>query len=96
MGSGRTDDDTFLGALRRAVEVIEGFGPAAVVVSLGVDTFHLDPIADFALTTPAFARCGATVAALGLPTIVLQEGGYHVPAIGENVRSWLTGFDDAA
>jgi len=89
-----TDDDAYLVALVQALEQVEAFGPATIVVSLGVDTFHLDPIADFALTTPAFARCGALVATLGRPCVVLQEGGYYLPAIGENVRNWLTGFED--
>jgi hypothetical protein len=32
------------------------------------------------------------VAGLGLPTVVLQEGGYFVPKLGENVRTWLRGL----
>ncbi len=91
-----TDDATYQTGLARAVEAIDAFGPTTLVVSLGVDTFELDPIADFALTTGGFARAGATVAELGRPTIVLQEGGYHVPTIGENVRTWLAAFDRAA
>ena len=35
------------------------------------------------------------VAALGKPMVVLQEGGYYVPALGENVRRWLTGAQNA-
>jgi acetoin utilization deacetylase AcuC-like enzyme len=62
-------------------------------VSLGVDTFELDPITDFAVTKAALNESGALVAGLGRPTIVLQEGGYHLPTIGENVRAWLRGFD---
>jgi acetoin utilization deacetylase AcuC-like enzyme len=32
------------------------------------------------------------LAQLNLPTIVLQEGGYDVQALGRNVHAWLTGF----
>ena len=91
-----TDDATYQAGLTRAMEAIDAFGPTTLVVSLGVDTFELDPIADFALTTDGFARAGAMVAELHRPTIVLQEGGYHVPTIGENVRTWLAAFDRAA
>ena len=91
-----TDDAAYQTGLARALEAIDAFGPTTLVVSLGVDTFELDPIADFALTTGGFARTGGMVAALGRPTIVLQEGGYHVPTIGENVRTWLTAFDATA
>jgi acetoin utilization deacetylase AcuC-like enzyme len=62
------------------------------VVSLGVDTFVTDPICDFSLTADGFARCGRAVGELGLPTLVVQEGGYDVDALGENVRRWLHGL----
>jgi len=32
------------------------------------------------------------VGGLGLPTLVLQEGGYFVPKLGENARTWLRGL----
>ena len=57
-----------------------------------LDTFLTDPISDLAVTTDGFERCGALVAELGLPTVVLQEGGYDVSALGENVRRWLVGL----
>jgi hypothetical protein len=33
------------------------------------------------------------VAGLGLPTLVLHEGGYFVPKLGENARTWLRGCE---
>jgi acetoin utilization deacetylase AcuC-like enzyme len=33
---------------------------------------------------------------LGLPTVVLQEGGYDVNALGVNVQSWLHGLARAS
>ncbi len=88
----RTDDDRYIAALSSTLEQIRAFGPSTLVVSLGLDTFINDPIADLAVTTDGFERCGAMVAELGLPTVVLQEGGYDVSALGENVRRWLVGF----
>jgi acetoin utilization deacetylase AcuC-like enzyme len=85
------DDDGYLAALARALDAVDAFRPAAVVVSLGVDTWMNDPIADFAVSHDGFARCGAAVARLGVPMVVVQEGGYDVSAIGENVRRWLLG-----
>jgi acetoin utilization deacetylase AcuC-like enzyme len=61
-------------------------------VSLGLDTFITDPICDLAVTGDGFERSGAIVRELGLPTVVLQEGGYDVDALGENVRRWLAGL----
>jgi acetoin utilization deacetylase AcuC-like enzyme len=90
-----TDDGRYLIALAQALESITTFGPSVLVVSLGIDTFVTDPICDFALTTEGFAKCGAAVGALGLPTVVVQEGGYDVEHLGENVRRWLTGLASA-
>jgi acetoin utilization deacetylase AcuC-like enzyme len=90
----RTGDDDYLKALDRACAAIAGFDPSMLIVSLGLDTFESDPIADLALTTDGFERCGARVRELGLPTVVLQEGGYNVAALGENARRWLIGVGD--
>lgn len=86
-----TDDDAYLVALAAACEQVAGFGPDLVVVSLGLDTFVSDPISDLAVSAEGFERCGALVRELGLPTVVVQEGGYDVAALGDNVRRWLAG-----
>ena len=52
-----------------------------------------DPIGDFALTTPVYHEVGRRVAALGRALVVLQEGGYHRPSLGENARTWLRGAE---
>ena len=88
----RADDDHFVRSLAAACEAVEVFGPSLLIVSLGLDTFHADPISDLSVTTDGFERCGALVAQLSLPTVVLQEGGYDVSALGENVRRWLVGL----
>jgi acetoin utilization deacetylase AcuC-like enzyme len=91
----RCDDDTYLASLDRALEAIDAFGDAPLVVSLGIDTYRLDPICDLGLTTEGYTRIGAQVAGLGRPTVVLQEGGYFVPDLGANVLSWLRGLETA-
>jgi acetoin utilization deacetylase AcuC-like enzyme len=88
----RTADDAYVSALATCAEKVAAFKPSTLIVSLGLDTFITDPIADLAVTTEGFARSGALLAQLGLPTIVLQEGGYDVSALGRNVHAWLTGF----
>ncbi|CAN5756749.1 hypothetical protein BH24ACT6_BH24ACT6_21520 [soil metagenome] len=85
------DDDAYLMALDSALTVVAAHDPAIVVVSLGVDTFVDDPMCDLALTTDGMRRCGARVASLGLPLVVVQEGGYADSSLGSNVRSWLLG-----
>jgi acetoin utilization deacetylase AcuC-like enzyme len=88
----RADDDRYVAALSDACEKIAAFGPSLLIVSLGLDTYITDPISDLAVTTDGMGRCGAVVRQLGLPTVVLQEGGYDVSALGANVQSWLVGL----
>lgn len=91
-----TADAAYLDALAVACEVVAGFGADTLVVSLGIDTFGDDPICDFDLTAEAYGRIGRAVAALGLPTLFVQEGGYAVEQLGQNVAAVLEGFRDAA
>ena len=82
-------------ALEVALAAVADFGPAAVVVSLGVDTFHGDPISRFRLDTPDYPPIGSRIAGLGLPTLFVMEGGYAVEAIGVNAVGVLEGFERA-
>jgi acetoin utilization deacetylase AcuC-like enzyme len=89
----RADDATYLADLDRALERIAAEQGSILLVSLGFDTFHLDPIGDLALTTEGYHEMGRRVASLGRSLVVLQEGGYHVAALGENARAWLRGAE---
>ena len=88
----RADDDLYASALATACEEVARFGPSVLIVSLGLDTYITDPISDLAVTTDGMRRSGEIVRQLGLPTVVLQEGGYDVNALGANVQAWLTGL----
>ncbi|MFN8052361.1 MAG: histone deacetylase family protein [Acidimicrobiales bacterium] len=86
------DDTAYLAALERGVDAIGRFAPDLLVVSLGVDTSVGDPLGDFALTTAGMGACGALVAALGLPTVIVQEGGYDLGTVATDVHAWLRPF----
>ena len=73
-------------------ESIATFGATLLVVSFGADTWEGDPISHFALRTPDYAVLARDIAALGLPAVVVMEGGYAVDALGANVASLLAGF----
>lgn len=90
--AGATDED-YLVAVDRACEAIAATDGSVIVVSLGFDTYGLDPIGDFALTTAVYHEVGRRVAVLGRRLVVLQEGGYHRPSLGENARAWLRGAE---
>ncbi|MFN8454388.1 MAG: histone deacetylase family protein [Anaerolineae bacterium] len=87
-----TDDAAYLRTLDEALSRITEFDPHYLVLSFGADTFGGDPLGDFALTTPGFAAIGARIAALGLPTLIVMEGGYNTEALGENICTLLEGF----
>jgi acetoin utilization deacetylase AcuC-like enzyme len=88
-----TTDAAYLVALDRALERIAAEPGSVLVVSLGFDTYRLDPIGDFALTTEVYHEVGRRVAALGRRLVVLQEGGYYRPDLGANAVAWLRGAD---
>ena len=79
-------------ALDVALAAVIRYAPDALVVSLGVDTFAGDPISAFGLTQADFAILGARMAELALPTVLVQEGGYAVAELGDNVAAVLAAF----
>ena len=87
-----TDYAQWSEALEVALAAITRFGAQALVVSLGVDTFALDPISGFALQSEDYLRMGDRIAKLGLPTVLVFEGGYAVDAVGVNAVNVLQAF----
>jgi acetoin utilization deacetylase AcuC-like enzyme len=88
-GSG---DPEFLGALERGCETVARFNPDTVVVSMGVDAGASDPESPLQVTNGGFAAAGRKIAALGLPTVLIQEGGYHLESLGSDVMAILAAF----
>ncbi|HEV2747765.1 MAG TPA: histone deacetylase family protein [Allosphingosinicella sp.] len=79
-------------ALGTALERIAGFAPDLLICSYGADTYAGDPISFFDLETADYPRIARRIASLGLPTLIVMEGGYAVDALGRNVASFLSGF----
>ena len=87
-----TGDDDYLAALEQALERIIGFAPDALVVALGLDASGDDPFAGFAITTQGFNRIAERIAGLRLPTVLVQEGGYPQPGLGDNLAAFLGAY----
>jgi acetoin utilization deacetylase AcuC-like enzyme len=79
-------------ALGSALEWLAGFSPELLIVSFGADTWGGDPISHFRLETADYGSVSRRIAAAGMPTLVLMEGGYAVDALGANVAEFLSGF----
>jgi acetoin utilization deacetylase AcuC-like enzyme/GNAT superfamily N-acetyltransferase len=79
-------------ALRQAAEAIERFAPRYLVVCLGFDTAKKDPTGGWSLGPADFEENGRMIAALGLPTLVVQEGGYRSASLGQHARRFFQGL----
>ncbi|MHC1949818.1 histone deacetylase family protein [Bradyrhizobium sp. UFLA06-06] len=90
-----TGDDDYMKALAAAEKAIRAFAPTALVVALGLDASEKDPLAGLAVTTDGFRRIGEGLARFGLPTVLVQEGGYLSDILGANLTAVLGGFEAA-
>ena len=77
--------------LAEALEVIRQFAAWALVVSVGLDIWKRNPTGAWSISPEGFERIGAAIAALRLPTLAVQEGGYDTQTIGRNARAFITG-----
>lgn len=83
-------------ALDDALGKITSYGPDALIVSFGADTFENDPISFFKLTSADFMDMGKRIAALGLPTLTVMEGGYAVEEVGTNTVNLIEGLEHSS
>lgn len=79
-------------ALTQAIDWLEKGAPELLIVSFGADTHEDDPISYFRLKTRDYAPMARRIASMGLPTLIVMEGGYAVEALGANVAEFLSGF----
>jgi acetoin utilization deacetylase AcuC-like enzyme len=86
------DGAAYRPALEHALERIAAFQPLILIVALGLDPAKGDPTGTWLLTARDFAANGRMIGALGLPTLVVQEGGYRTRTLGLNARSFFEGF----
>lgn len=89
-----TQIDKYRVALDFALRSIANWGADFLVLSFGADTFEDDPISNFRIRREDFPVLSSDISKLGLPTVILMEGGYHVAALGENVAAFIQGFSN--
>ena len=87
-----TEWSAYQHALASALDWLEKQVPELLIVSYGADTHEADPISYFKLRTSDYGPMGRRIASLGLPTLVVMEGGYAVEALGDNVAAFLGGI----
>ncbi len=64
----------------------------ALVVALGVDAAAGDPESPLEVSAAGYREAGRILGGLGLPTVVVQEGGYDLATIGPLVVETLAGL----
>ncbi|MBN2331680.1 MAG: GNAT family N-acetyltransferase [Deltaproteobacteria bacterium] len=90
------DGSAFRKVLTGALDRIETFKPAFVVVALGLDPAKGDPTGTWSLAAKDFEENGKLLGALGLPMVVVQEGGYRTRTLGLNALHFFKGLASAA
>ena len=86
-----TADDDWLASIARAADWLSA--AEALVVPLGVDAATGDPESPMRVSAEGFRAAGRIVGDLGLPTVLVQEGGYDLDTIGPLVREFLLGVE---
>ena len=87
------------------LNALVSFKPDFVVLSLGFDTFHLDPLGNFKIETEDYAdiaeRVGKSLKVLpmdggrkAIPCLILMEGGYVIEKLGPNLLSFLKAWEE--
>ena len=84
--------DRYLEVLNNALIKIRSFKPSYLIVLLGLDTAKGDPTGTWQLNASDFFNNGKMIGSLGLPTVVIQEGGYKTRSLGINARNFFEGF----
>ena len=86
-----TADAAWVGAVADLAAWVEAAGCTALVVSLGVDAAGDDPESPLQVTADGFHAAGRVLGGLHLPSVLVQEGGYHLETMGGLVAAYLAG-----
>ena len=87
-----TGDTGWLEAIEAGLAAISAFRADALVVSLGFDASEDEPLNALSVTPDGFARAGRAIGRSGIPTAIVQEGGYNVGLLGELLSRFLGDF----
>jgi acetoin utilization deacetylase AcuC-like enzyme/GNAT superfamily N-acetyltransferase len=90
------DGEKFRAALSRALDRIDAFRPQFLIVALGLDPAKGDPTGTWSLSVKDFTANGRMIGALGLPAVVIQEGGYRTQTLGKNALAFFRGWAEGA
>lgn len=87
-------EDVFFEKLDEAMAAIRLFQPDALILTLGFDIYKDDPQAKVSVSSEGFCRLSSRIRELHLPTLVVQEGGYDLDTLSENVQQFFKGMTE--
>ena len=85
-------DDEYMQALEACLEVIVRHNPDYLVLSLGFDILLDDPAGGFKISSDGLHSIAERISRLthaGLPTLIIQEGGYLIETLGTSAAGFL-------
>ncbi|MBN2038446.1 MAG: acetylpolyamine amidohydrolase [Spirochaetes bacterium] len=88
----KIDGSQYRLVLEDAIQKIKKFRPDFLVITLGYDTSKGDPTGTWTLRPADFEMNGRMLGQLGLPALVVQEGGYKIPKLADNAASFFKGL----
>ena len=91
----RCGSEVFFRSLARALTDIRRFSPDFLVVSLGFDTMRGDPTGSFDLNSRDLELMGGDLAGIGVPMLIVQEGGYSLRNLRSGSRMFIRGVSRA-
>ncbi len=78
--------------LKEAVQKIIRFNPKFLVIAFGADTAKGDPTGSWPFTGHDFHHLGHQLGRLHYTSMVVQEGGYRIRTLGQNVAKFIQGL----
>ena len=84
--------EEYYNALVIAVQKIRRFNPDFLVIALGYDTSKGDPTGTWNLQPQDFENNGRLLGSLGIPALIMQEGGYKIPRLAGNATYFFRGL----
>ncbi len=91
----KTDANEYRNILAHALRQIEVFKPRYLVVCFGLDTAKDDPTGALSFGARDFEKNARMIGSMGLPTIVIQEGGYLNRTLGNNALHFFKGLRES-
>ena len=87
--------EAYMSKLGIALSRIENFASDLLIISLGFDTYRLDPLGGFDIDTEDYTVIASRIRQQlsGMPALILLEGGYVLDDLGKNLLAFLDGWE---